>query len=87
MVSINVNVCEDTLAKTETYLEEIKLSIINEIGRNYMSKKDYKALLKWYTGDLLTNVIDIVKIQILYDIAENYCGKEITGNSLIEEFL
>ena len=87
MVSINVNVSCDTLTKTETYLEDIKLSIIHEIGRNYMSKKDYKSLVKWYTGDQLTSLIDIIKTKILYDIGENYCDKETTGNSLIEEFL
>ena len=71
----------------EEFLDKLKLNILHQIGQNYLSKKDYRELLRWYLDDKLLNIIDIVKADILSSIARNYCDKDITEEVLISEFI
>ena len=86
-MSINVCVHKNTLNKLEEFLDKLKLNILHQIGQNYLSKKDYRELLRWYLDDKLLNIIDIVKADILSSIARNYCDKDITEEVLISEFI
>tara|TARA_Y100001970_G_scaffold108189_1_gene135312 strand:- start:696 stop:950 length:255 start_codon:yes stop_codon:yes gene_type:complete len=84
---MDVCVCRDTLDNLSDYLDDLKLHILHEIGKNYLDKKDYRHLIKWYTNDFLSDMIDIIKIDILYSICRNYCDNELTLDILIEDFV
>ena len=65
-MSISVSVCKDTLNSLEEYLDSLKLDILHKIGKNYLDKKDYRELIRWYSDDFISNMIDIIKVDILH---------------------
>ena len=84
---IDVCVCKNTLDKIENSLRIFQIKILEDIGKNYLDKKDQKELINWYSGNLMLEMVDIVKMDILYDIGRNYGDDTLTGDILIEEFI
>ena len=84
---IDVCVCKDTLDKIDNSLRIFQIKILEDIGKNYLDKKDQKELRDWYSGNLMLEMVDIVKMDILYDIGRNYGDDTLTGDILIEEFI
>ena len=84
---IDVCVCKDTLDKIDNSLRIFQIKILEDIGKNYLDKKDQKELINWYSGNLMLEMVDIVKMDILYDIGRNYGDDTLTGDILIEEFI
>ena len=82
-MNICVHVSTKTLGEVEEYIEDLKEYILDEIGKNYISKQDYKELIKWYHSDYLTVIIEIVKIHILHEINDNYCDGELRINEFV----
>ena len=81
-----VYVSEFTLQCLEESFIKFEMDIIDDIGRNFLDKKDCSDLKRIYNkNDLLTNVINIFKMDILYDIARNYC--DIAYKELVKEFI
>ena len=84
---IDTSVHVDTLRNVKKNLREYQIAIIHDIGRNFLDRTDYVRLLRYFSNDLLTDMINIIKIDILYDIGRNYGDDDLTGECMIKELL
>jgi len=79
-------VSEFVLQCLEESFLKYQLEIIDDIGRNFLDESDYIDIKNTYTkDDLLTKVINMIKKDILYDIARNYC--DVPYEVLVKELL
>ena len=85
-MEINACVSEYTLGCLEEDFNRHVLNIVDDIGRNYLDKQDYSELMMIYNpDDILTDILNILKKNIIYDIARNYC--DIPYEKLVKELL
>jgi hypothetical protein len=84
---MDVVVCRKTLAQLENDVNQFKLNIIHQIGKNYLSVRDYKDLVEWYSEDLLTDMMRIVQHTILVKIHKKYMSKNLSLKEFIRTCL
>ena len=85
-MDIDACVSEYTLDCLENDFNKFILDIVDDIGRNYLDKHDYSELMMIYNpDDILTDVLNILKKNVIYEIARNYC--DIPYEKLVKELL
>ena len=82
---MDVVVCRKTLTQLENEVYQFKLDMIHQIGQNYLSKTDYMNLVEWYSGDLIMDMIHIIRYTILVKIHKNYIRDEISLKKFIRK--
>tara|TARA_B100001123_G_C15327644_1_gene1030110 strand:+ start:3751 stop:4023 length:273 start_codon:yes stop_codon:yes gene_type:complete len=84
-MSIDVVVSKETLFSLEKYFADVKKDILHQIGKNYLSKIDYRKMVTTFTGNIVTDMVDIIKYDILVDIYRNYMDDTISLEEFIHE--